>query len=388
MTAPEVHPSTLVARGGALTSPSGAHPPDISVGVTYVRDRDYATKAGRVYARDQGSPTLTQAEHLLRDLEGGRDALLVTSGMAAAVTAFLALPSGSRVVVPEVMYFGLTRWLREFGTAAGLRVVEIPTGDLDALRDAVSAEPTALVWAETPANPTWVVTDIAAFAEVAHAAGALLAVDNTVPTPIHTRPLALGADLVMHSCTKYLNGHDDVVAGALVAGDIAGEQAPLWERMRLQRQLGGQLPGSLETYLLVRGMRTLAARMEWTSRSAQRIAEHFADHPLIERVAYPGLPAHPGHEVARRQMTGGFSGMLSLFVRGDVEPALSTARHTELFLAATSLGGTTSLIEHRFVMEGAGSRSPRNMLRLSIGLEDPADLIEDLENALQKAKTV
>jgi cystathionine gamma-synthase len=374
------HQSTLVARSAGRTSGvSGAYPADLSLGVTYARDAEYATAAGMTYLRDQGSPSLRDAEAILRDLELGQDALLTSSGMAASVSVFQALPAGARVVVPEIMYFGLTRWLREFGTAQGLRVVEVPNGDLDALRAAVEAEPTDLVWLETPANPTWLVADVAASAEIAHAAGALVGVDNTVATPVHTQPLTLGADIVMHSCTKYLNGHDDVVAGALVTADA---ESPLWQRIRLQRQLGGAVPDAWSTYLLVRGLRTLVARMRWASASALTVAQHFAQHPAIERVAYPGLESDPGHRVAARQMRGGFSGMLSLFVRGDVEPSLSVAKRTGLFLRATSLGGTASLIEHRFTFEGPGSRSPRNMLRLSIGLEDPADLVADLEQAM------
>ncbi|WP_029288532.1 PLP-dependent aspartate aminotransferase family protein [Cellulomonas sp. HZM] len=376
--------STLVARSGGRTSgETGAYPADLSLGVTYARDDAYATLAQMTYLRDQGSASLRDAESILRDLEHGQDALLLSSGMAASVAVFQALPAGSRVVVPEIMYFGLTRWLREFGGVQGLDVVEVPNGDLDALRDAVNAAPTALVWLETPANPTWLVADVAASAEIAHDAGAVVAVDNTVATPVHTQPLELGADLVMHSCTKYLNGHDDVVAGALVTAD---SDAPLWQRIRLQRQLGGAVPDAWSTYLLVRGLRTLVARMRWASASALTIAEHFADHPAIERVAYPGLATDPGHAVAARQMRGGFSGMLSLFVRGDVEPSLGVARGTRLFLRATSLGGTASLVEHRFTFEGPRSRSPRNMLRLSIGLEDPADLVADLEQAIEGAR--
>jgi cystathionine gamma-synthase len=379
----ECHPATLVARSGGLTSPSsGAFPTDLSLGVTYVRDDRYRTPLGLAYARDQGTPTLRQAEDLLSQLEGGADGLLLSSGLAASVAVFSALPSGARVVVPDVMYFGLTRWLREFGAAAGLDVIEVPTGDLDALRAAVTAAPTDLVWLETPANPTWLITDIAAAAEVAHAGGALVAIDNTVATPIHTQPLTLGADLVMHSATKYLNGHDDVIAGALVVADA---DLPLWPRIRMHRQLAGALPGSLETYLLIRGMRTLAARMRWVSASALEVAEHFCDHPAVERVAYPGLAGDPGHDIARRQMKGGFSGMMSLFLTADSDRTLAVASSTQIFFPATSLGGTASLIEHRFTFEGPTSRSPVNMLRLSIGLEDPADLIADLEQAIKGA---
>lgn len=383
---PWVQIGSALAQGLGRCSPqTGEYPPPISIGVTYARDADYALRDGRAYARDQGSAGLEQVERLLALVEGGSDALVLSSGLAASTAVFQALPARSRVVVQEVQYFGLTKWLREFGADQGLRVVTVPNGDLDAMRVAVTAEPTALVWIETPANPTWVVTDIAAVAEIADGAGAILCVDNTVPTPVHTNPLKLGAHLVMHSCTKYLNGHDDVVAGALVSD---GSKPELWRRLTLQRQLAGQLLGGLDAYLLLRGMKSLSARMRMISPSAQTIAEHFADHPQVERVAYPGLPSDPGHEVAAAQMTGGYSGMMALYVRGGLDVSLGVAKQTELFIPATSLGGTASLIEHRYTFEGgAGSRSPQNLVRLSIGLEEPSDLIADLEGAIGRARS-
>ena len=380
----EYRRETLAAQADGWRDPAtGAVPPPITVGATYARRDDYGLPAGLAYLRDQGSPLLQQAETVLSKLEGGPDALLFSSGLAAATAAFATLPAGSRVVVPRTMYFGLTRWLREFGPQLGLDVATTPTGDLDALRAAVRAAPTALVWVESPCNPTWVVTDVAAAAEIAHDAGAVLGVDNTVPTPVHTQPFELGADLVMHSATKYLNGHTDVVGGFLATR----AETEHWTRLKLHRQLGGALPGQLETYLLVRGMKTLFPRVRQISATAQRVAEHFAEHPLIRRVAYPGLPGDPGHAVASRQMRGGFSGMLSLHVDGPGELALRVARHTELFLSATSLGGVESLIEHRHTFEGPGSTAPPDMLRLSIGLEHPDDLIADLEQALKRAAT-
>ena len=379
-------PDTLVARAlGGRASDTGAFPAPVSLGVTYVRDADYRLPAAMAYQRDHGSPGFAQVEQLLAALEHGTDALLMSSGMAACTAVFQALPAGSRVIVPQVMYFGLTKWLRTFGADQGLEVVEVPTGDLDAIREALHAAPTALLWIETPANPTWAVTDVAAAAELAAAAGAVLAVDNTVPTPVHTNPLRLGASIVMHSCTKYLNGHDDVVAGALVTD---GSVPELWSRIQLQRQLAGQVPGSIEAYLLQRGMRTLTVRMRAISQSALAFAEHFNEHPAVERVAYPGLASDPGHKVAQSQMIGGYSGMLSVFLHGGREVALRTAKATELFLPATSLGGTASLIEHRFTFEGPGSRSPENMVRISIGLEDTTELIADLDQAISRARTV
>ncbi|MFK0263394.1 trans-sulfuration enzyme family protein [Streptomyces angustmyceticus] len=383
----EYRPETRAAQGDGWRCPTtGAVPPPIGLGATYARDDQYRSPAGLAYLRDQGAPGYEQVEQVVAGLEGGSDALVFSSGMAAATAVFQVLPAGARVVVPQTMYFGLTTWLREFGAARGLEVVQAPMNDLDAVAAAVDAAPTALVWAESPANPTWTVTDLAGCAEIAHRAGALFGVDNTVATPVHSRPFTLGADLIMHSGTKYLNGHTDVVAGLLVrAPESTAARDAIWERLRLHRRLTGPILGPLETYLLLRGIRTLFPRMRQISATAQTVAEHFADHPLIRRVAYPGLPTDPGHEISARQMTGGFSGMLSLHVDGPWQQSLRTANHCRLFIRATSLGGVESLVEHRYTFEGPGSTSPMDMLRLSIGLESPADLVADLEQALEKA---
>jgi cystathionine gamma-synthase len=242
----------------------------------------------------------------------------------------------------------------------------------------VRPDRTRLIWIETPANPLWSVTDIAGSAEIAHSAGGLLAVDSTAATPVLTRPLALGADLVMHSATKYLNGHSDVIAGTLTT---AREDA-LWGRLRTARSSGGAILGSFEAYLLLRGMRTLFPRVERACRSAQIIAQALSQNPQVPDVLYPGLPGHPGHAVAARQMTGGFGGMLSLRVRGGAEAAIAAAARVEVWKRATSLGGVESLIEHRASVEGADSPAPPDLLRLSVGIEDSGDLIADLESAL------
>jgi cystathionine gamma-synthase len=237
---------------------------------------------------------------------------------------------------------------------------------------------TRLLWIETPANPLWSVTDIAGAAEIAHRAGALLAVDSTAATPVLTRPVALGADVVMHSATKYLNGHSDVIAGSLTTA----RKDEFWERLVAARSGGGAILGSFEAYLLLRGMRTLFPRVERACHSAQQIAEALSAHPGIAEVLYPGLPAHPGHAVAVRQMTGGFGGMLSVRVAGGAEAAIAAAAKVEVWQRATSLGGVESLIEHRFSIEGADSPVPPDLLRLSVGIEDPADLLADLDAAL------
>ncbi|MFI0808752.1 trans-sulfuration enzyme family protein [Streptomyces echinatus] len=378
---------TRAAQADGWRDPAtGAVPPPVGLSATFARDAEYRLPGGLAYLRDQGSPGYEQVENVVAGLEGGSEALVFASGMAAATAVFQVLPGGSRVVVPRTMYFGLTKWLTEFGPQRGLEVVQVPMDDLDAVAAAVGAAPTALVWVESPANPTWTVTDVAAVGEIAHRAGALFGVDNTVPTPVHSRPFDLGADVVMHSGTKYLNGHTDVVAGLLVlAPERTEARETLWERLRLHRRLTGPLLGPLETYLLMRGIRTLFPRMRQISATALALAEHFAEHPLVSRVAYPGLPTDPGHGIAARQMTGGFSGMLSLHVAGDHQRSLRVAQHCQLFIRATSLGGVESLIEHRYTFEGPGSTAPKDMVRLSIGLESPADLVADLEQALERA---
>jgi cystathionine gamma-synthase len=253
--------------------------------------------------------------------------------------------------------------------------------DLRALEAALRPGRTRLVWIETPANPLWTVTDIAASVDLAHRAGARVAVDSTVASPVLTRPIEHGADLVMHAATKYLNGHSDLVAGVLVTR--ADDDA--WKRIKtIRAQLGGIL-GSFESWLLLRGMRTLYLRVRAASDSAQRIAEHFARHPQVEGVLYPGLPEAQGHAVARRQMQGGFGGMLSIRAKGGEAAAIATAAHVGLWKRATSLGGCESLIEHRASVEGAGTPAPPDLLRLSVGIENVDDLIEDLQQALRRA---
>jgi cystathionine gamma-synthase len=272
-----------------------------------------------------------------------------------------------------------------FATQWGLQIELIDMTSPQAVKAAVRPGKTKLVWVETPANPLWTVTDIRATAQIAHDAGALLAVDSTVATPLITQPLALGADVVMHAATKYLNGHSDVIAGVLVTR----EDSDYWQRVRKVRaQVGGTL-GSFEAWLLARGLRTLHLRVRAASASAQRIAEHFHGHPLVAEVLYPGLPSCQGHEIARAQMKGGFSGMLSIRVKGGQTggeaAAIAVAAQTQLWKRATSLGGVESLIEHRASVEGPGTPAPPDLLRLSVGIEDVGDLIADMEQALAAA---
>jgi cystathionine gamma-synthase len=388
MDAKKVKPASIAAQAlGWVDEKTRAVSPPIHTSSTYLRDPDNQYRSGRVYARAD-NPAFDQVEAVLTQLENGAHAALFASGMAAATAVFQALAPGDHVLAPKVMYWSLRNWLMNFATQWGLNVQLIDMTDPAAVKAAIVPGKTRMVWIETPANPLWTITDIAATAALAHAAGALLAVDSTVATPVITRPLELGADIVMHAATKYLNGHSDLIAGVLVTrADNA-----FWQRVKMVRaQLGGTL-GSFEAWLLLRGMRTLYLRVRAASDSAQRIAEHFSDHPLIDEVLYPGLPGAQGHFIASKQMQGGFGGMLSIRVQAGTDgqggagaAAIATAANVELWKRATSLGGTESLIEHRASVEGAGTPVPADLLRLSVGIEDTDDLIADLEQALERA---
>ena len=374
-------PESITAQAlGWIDSETRAITPPIHVSSTYLRDADNQYRSGRVYARAD-NPAFDQAEAVINVLEGGHQTLLFASGMAAATAVFQALQPGDHVLAPKVLYWSLRNWLMTFAVGWGLDIELIAMDDPAAVQAALRPGKTRLVWVETPANPLWTLTDIAATAELAHAAGALLAVDSTVATPVLTKPLALGADIVMHAATKYLNGHSDLVAGTLTTRTDNEH----WQKVRKVRaQIGGTL-GSFEAWLLVRGMRTLHLRVRAACASAQRVAEHFDGHSLVEAVLYPGLPHFPGHGIAKRQMQGGYGGMLSIRVKGGEAAAIAVAANTQLWKRATSLGGTESLIEHRASVEGAGTPAPADLLRLSVGIEHGDDLIADMTAALKLA---
>jgi cystathionine gamma-synthase len=376
-----LHPATMAAQAlGWIDESTKALIPPVHPATTFIRDPDNQYRTGYSYGRPT-NPTFVQPETLLAKLEGGTACLTFASGMAAATAVFLALRPGDHVVAPQVVYWGLRNWLKSWAAERGLVVDFVDASVTDALAAAVQPGRTKLIWIESPANPTWTITDIATAAEIAHGAGARLAIDSTVATPVLTRPIELGADIVMHSATKYLNGHSDVVAGALVAA----RQDELWERITAIRTGNGAILGSFEAWLLLRGMRTLHLRVERCCRTAQAIAEHFVGHRRIVAVLYPGLLNHPGHAVAARQMHGGFGGMLSIRVAGGESAAIAVAARVTVWKRATSLGGVESLIEHRASIEGPGSPAPPDLLRLSVGIEDAADLIGDLEQALAGA---
>ena len=373
--------SLAVQAMGEVDPATRAIVPPIHVATTYLRDPDNGYSSGFVYGRPDNA-TVREAEAVLAMLEEApAGALLFGSGMAAATAVFQALDPGDHVVAPRVMYWALRHWLATEATRWGLRVEFVETDDLDQLRAAVRPGETKLVWVETPSNPLWTITDIAAAAEIAHAAGARLAVDSTCASPIHTKPLALGADVVMHAATKVLNGHSDVVAGAL-----AGREADaFWARIVTIRKGLGAILGPFEAYLLMRGMRTLHLRTAAQAAAALGLAQRLAAHPDVARVLYPGLPQHPGHDLAARQMRGGFGYMLSVQVRGGEAAAVAAAARVGLWKRATSLGGVESLIEHRASIEGPGTPCPPDLLRLSTGIEDPDDLYRDVDAALSAA---
>lgn len=375
-------PATLAAQALGWVEPSlRAIVPPIWPSASYERDPDGSYPGGHSYTRDQ-NPGYDQAEALLARLEGGEATLLFASGMAAATAVLDSLPHGAHVVAPHSMYWTLRAWLQAQSEQGRLDVGFVPTGDLQALRDALRPGTTRLVWVETPANPLCEITDLGAAAELAHAAGACIAADSTLATPVLTRPLEHGVDLVMHSATKQLNGHADVVAGALVTRS----RDAAWEAIAQQRANRGAILGPFEAWLLLRGMRTLFLRVGRSAANAMQVATGLERHPAVLRVHYPGLPGHPGHTLARRQMEGGFGPLVSFRVRGGETAARAVAARLALFRDATSLGGVESLVEHRASVEGHGTQAPRDLLRLSIGIEDPADLLADLESALSSCQ--
>jgi cystathionine gamma-synthase len=374
-------PRTIAAQALGLVEPTTkAVVPPLHLATTYVRDPDNQYRAGYAYGRPDNATT-RHAEAVLAALEEGHEAALFGSGMAAATSIVLALPAASHIVASQVMYWAFRHWLANEAPRLGHRVDFVDSTDLAAMAAAIKPGSTRLVYIETPGNPLWTISDIAAIAELAHAAAALLAVDSTVATPVLTRPLRLGADLVMHSASKYLNGHSDVIAG-VVAAARPGEA---WERVKTMRTQFGAIIGPFEAWLLLRGLRTLDVRVRTQAATALLIAARLACHARVAHVLYPGLAAHPGHGLATRQMTGGYGAMLSIRVTGGERAAIAAAAKVRLWKRATSLGGVESLIEHRASVEGAHSPCPLDLLRLSVGLEDPDDLMDDLDQALNAA---
>jgi cystathionine gamma-synthase len=369
-------PATLAVHVGNEADPAtGAVAPPIHLATTFRHGPAGERIAGYEYQRE-GNPTNDRLREALQALEGGATALTFASGMAAIATLLESLPAGSRVLFPDDCYSGLRMLFSEFLPARGLVVETIDMADLDAVR-AACATPLAMLWIETPSNPLLKVCDIAVLAALGHAAGARVVVDNTFATPLLQRPLALGADIVMHSTTKYFGGHSDVLGGALVFARDDGFAKKVAHRLHVT----GAVLAPFSAWLILRGCRSLGARMAMHCANARKLATFLAAHPAVARVNWPGLPTHPGHAIAAAQMRD-FGAMLSIELHGGRDAALAVAGKLRVFTNATSLGGCESLVEHRASVEGANPRSPQNLLRISVGLEDGDDLVADFAQAL------
>ena len=368
---------TIAIHAGAEPdAQTGAMAPPIHLATTFKHGPAGERIAGYEYQRE-GNPTQDRLESALSALEGGEAALAFASGMAAITALLESLPNGSRVLIPDDCYTGLRVLAQEFLPARGIAATMVDMANLDAVRAACDGG-VALIWAETPSNPRLKICDIAALAEIAHDADAGLVCDNTFATPVLQQPLALGADIVMHSTTKYFGGHSDVLGGALVFAQRDG----FFERVAHRRHLTGATLAPFSAWLTLRGCRSLPARMAMHCANARKIVDFLATNPAIERVNYPGLASHPHHAIAAKQMRD-FGGMLSIELHGGHDAALAMAGKLRVFTNATSLGGCESLVEHRASVEGAHPFSPQNLLRISIGLEHADDLIADLGQALR-----
>ena len=367
--------ATLFAQAdGAIDPQTGGLVPPIQSATTFVRDESNALiSPNHIYSRDDND-LVRLAEGMLAKAEHAEEGLLFPSGMAAVAALMRTVPNGGRIILQSGIYWGVTKWTREFCARRGIDLVEVDCADLDVLKAA--AQPADILWIETPSNPYLKTVDVRGCAEVAGEIGAALVVDSTAATPVLSQPLDLGADVVMHSATKGINGHSDVLAGFLGVRDASSER---WQMIKMDRHDAGAVMGSFEAWLLIRGMRTMPLRVERMSQNALAVAEYLAAHSSVEGVLYPGLASDPGHVLARKQMSGGFGSLLSVIISGGGDAALKVNGKLSVFKRATSLGGVESLVEHRHTIE---ADVPDNLLRLSVGIEAVDDLIADLEQAL------
>jgi cystathionine gamma-synthase len=367
-----------IHAGHQVDPATGAVTPPIYLSTTFERQADGSYPAGYIYSRDT-NPNRSALEEALCALEGGARAAAFASGSAAALSLFQALTPADHIIAPTDLYYGVRQMLNQIFIPWGLQVSFVDMTNNAEVEQAVRPN-TRLILIETPSNPLLKVSDIQALAEIAHSVGASLACDNTIATPILQRPLALGADLVIHATTKYLGGHGDIMGGIV----IARQNSELFEKIKFIQRIGGAIPSPFECWLTLRGLQTLAYRVRAHAQNAQQVAAFLARHPAIEAVHYPGLDQHPAHAIAAKQMSM-FGGLLSIQVKGGRAEAMAVAARVKLFTRATSFGGVHSLIEHRASIEAPGSTTPQNLLRLSIGLEHAGDLIEDLAQALEGA---
>jgi cystathionine gamma-synthase len=364
-----------VHAGGEADKSTGSVAPPIHLSTNFLHGAASEELHGYMYVRDK-NPTQDRLEAAMSALEGGEGALVFSSGMGASAALMQNLEPNSHIIIPEDVYVHLRVLAARFLGKWQVQHSIVDMTSLEAVKAALRPN-TKLVWVETPSNPCMNITDIAAVAELTHGVGADLLVDNTFATPVLQRPLELGADIVLHSTTKYCGGHSDVQGGCLVFK----KQAPLQEQLFHVRMVLGPVCSPFNSWLVLRGLRTLVCRIERHSANAMAVAKALAAEQNIEQVFYPGLDSHKGHKIAARQMKK-FGGMMAVTVKGGWDAAVRMASRVKLFATATSLGGVESLVEHRASAEGEGTTSPRNLLRLSIGLEDPEDLIEDLRQAL------
>lgn len=376
----EISVETLCAQADHHTDTgSGDVVPALHAATTFARNEEGELPAGLRYSR-YGNPTVLLAESILAKLDGAQEVRLFGSGLAAAAAAIGTLRRGEHILAPRIMYHGAQDLIRKVAAEHGAEASFFDQSRPEALAEGIKSN-TAIVWIESPVNPTWDLIDIEAAAKAAHDAGAKLFLDATVTPAVTTKALDLGVDIVFQSASKYLNGHSDVLAGVLSTRTIDER----WAEIIKHRNLTGGVVGAMEAWLLIRGLRTLPLRYRAASANALAIAQHFEHHEAIEAVLYPGLASHAGHDIAKRQMTDGFGGMLSLLVRGDAAYAKAVTRNLRIFLAAASLGGVESLVEHRASVEGPNSVVPGNLIRFSVGIENAADLISDIEQALRAA---
>ena len=366
-----------IHTGRSANAPSSAVTPDLTLSTTFARNADGSYPQGYIYTR-AGNPNRTALECCLADLEGGAACAAFGSGSAATYAVLQTLAPGDHVILPDDVYHGTRTQLRDLLARWNLRYSEVDLTQPDKLRAALTSA-TKLLWIETPSNPLLKITDIAACTQLAHAAGARVVVDSTFATPVLQQPLALGADLVLHSTSKYLGGHSDILGGAV----IAAHEDETFVRLRAFQTQAGAVPAPFDCWLLLRSIATLPLRVRTQAESAQRIAEFLAGHTRVSAVHYPGLSTHPSHALARRQMRSG-GAMLSLQIHDGYDAAMAVTARLKLFTRATSLGGVESLIEHRASVEGPHSTTPPDLLRISVGLEHVDDLIDDLAQALNQ----
>jgi len=363
-----------IHAGNKSDEATGAIIQPIITSTTFERSADGSYASGYIYSRSS-NPNRTQLENVLAKLEGGTDAAAFSSGNAAGMAVFQSLKPGTHIILTDDMYHGLRNQVKNlFAGILEFDFIDVDNGE--ALQQHIKPN-TGLIWIETPSNPLLKVTDIKKVIAITKQHNIKMVCDNTFATPVFQQPLALGADIVMHSATKYLGGHSDLMGGAL----ITAVKDDWWEKIRQVQQMGGAIPSPMDCYYLVRSIKTLPYRMQGHAKNAQLLAEYLQKHPNVERVLYPGLPEHPNHKVAKQQMSG-FGGMLSVCFNSGEQEARKVINRLKLFTQATSLGGVESLIEHRASVEGPDTKTPFNLLRISVGLEHIDDLIADMEQAI------